>query len=162
MSGKLARGCNMISANFQRCSWQRRYWLLILLGLVGGGLGLAPMLGCTGLFSSQTRRYGPTAPGGYTVRVAPQTAKLAHLQRQPIQVTVETAEGAPADGVQVQFRASEGQVTATTTTTRNGMVTGTFAAATGSDQPRTAYIVVTVENVDVTVFIDIVPAVFGR
>jgi hypothetical protein len=41
-------------------------------------------------------------------------------------------------------------------------VTATFIPATGSDNPRRAFIVVTVEDLDITVFIDIVPAVFGR
>jgi hypothetical protein len=41
-------------------------------------------------------------------------------------------------------------------------VVGTFAAAPGSDSPRTAFLVAAIEDVEVTVFIDIVPAVFGR
>jgi hypothetical protein len=32
----------------------------------------------------------------------------------------------------------------------------------GSDNPRTAFLVAAVENVEVTVFIDIVPVVFQR
>ncbi len=45
--------------------------------------------------------------------------------------------------------------------TQAGLATG-FEVSPGSDQPRTATIVVSVENIDITVFIDIVPAVFGR
>jgi hypothetical protein len=41
-------------------------------------------------------------------------------------------------------------------------VTGIYTVTTGSDNPRSAFVVVTVEDVEVTVFIDIVPAVFGR
>jgi hypothetical protein len=39
---------------------------------------------------------------------------------------------------------------------------GTFVAAPSSDSPRTAFLVAAVEDVEVTVFIDIVPAVYGR
>jgi hypothetical protein len=39
---------------------------------------------------------------------------------------------------------------------------GTYVAASGSDSPRTAFLVAAVEDVEVTIFIDIVPAVFGR
>jgi hypothetical protein len=53
-------------------------------------------------------------------------------------------------------------MTTGTSRTRGGSVTGTFTVATGSDNPRTAFVIVTVEDVEVTVFIDIVPAVVGR
>jgi hypothetical protein len=77
-------------------------------------------------------------------------------------VTVEDDAGQPIDDILVSFLPSEGTVVTETSHTRSGTVTGTFTAATGSDSPRTAFVVVTVENVEVTVFIDIVPAVFGR
>jgi hypothetical protein len=133
-----------------------------LVYLVWLAFWLLPALSHAGLFSPQARRYGPTTPSGYRVRVEPQAVRLSHSQRQPIQVTVENEAGEPIDGVAVQFRASEGHVATDTPETRGGTVTGAFAAATGSDQPRTVFVVVTVENVKVTVFIDIVPAVFGR
>jgi hypothetical protein len=41
-------------------------------------------------------------------------------------------------------------------------VVGTFAVAPGSDSPRTASLVAAVENVAVTVFINIVPVVYQR
>jgi uncharacterized iron-regulated membrane protein len=137
--------------------------MLVRLACLGGlALWLLPALSHAGLFSSQTRYYGSTTPSGYRVRVEPQAVTLSHSQRQTIHVTVENEAGQPIDGVAVQFRASEGSVATNSHETRGGTVTGTFAAATGSDQPRTVFVVVTVENVKVTVFIDIVPAVFGR
>jgi hypothetical protein len=75
---------------------------------------------------------------------------------------VEDAAGQPTDDVLVRFVPSEGTLTTETSRTRGGTVTGTFAVATGSDSPRTAFVIVTVEDVEVTVFIDIVPAVVGR
>jgi hypothetical protein len=77
-------------------------------------------------------------------------------------VTVEDAAGQPTDDVLVGFVPSEGTVTTGASRTRGGTVTGTFTVATGSDSPRTAFVIVTVEDVEVTVFIDIVPAVVGR
>jgi uncharacterized iron-regulated membrane protein len=125
-------------------------------------LWLTPTPSYAGLLSQQIRRYGPTVPNGYTVRVEPQAATLSHSQRQPVQVTVEDTAGKRIDGVTVQFRASEGTIATDAHITQDGRVTGTFATGSNSDHPRTAFIVVTVENVEVTVFIDIVPAVFGR
>ena len=87
---------------------------------------------------------------------------MAHSQRRDIEVYVETADGQPADGVAVRFRPSEGVVEPKHSATSGGLVTGQFAVSPGGDQPRTATIVVSVENIDITVFIDIVPAVFGR
>jgi hypothetical protein len=140
----------------------RRHLMLVrLAGLGGIALWLLPACHA-GLFSSQAHYYGPTTPSGYRVRVEPQAVTLSHSQRQPIHVMVENEAGQPVDGVAVRFRASEGSVATDSHETQGGTVTGTFAAATGSDQPRTVFVVVTVENVKVTVFIDIVPAVFGR
>ena len=87
---------------------------------------------------------------------------MAHTQRARVTVTVEDAKGQPVDDALVRFTPSEGRVATDTSHTRGGVVMGTFAAATGSDGPRTAFVIVTVEDVDITVFIDIVPAVFGR
>jgi hypothetical protein len=87
---------------------------------------------------------------------------MTHTQRPQVTVGVEDVAGQPVDDVLVSFVPSEGEFVTETSRTRGGEVTGTFTAATGSDQPRTAFIVVSVENVEATVFIDIVPAVFGR
>jgi hypothetical protein len=96
------------------------------------------------------------------VRIEPQAFSMSHSQQQQVQVRVEDAVGQPVDGVLVHFLPSEGTVTTGSSLTRGGVVTGTFAVAAGSDNPRSAFIIVTVEDVDVTVFVDIVPAVFGR
>ena len=130
--------------------------LALCIGLLGSGSGHS------GLLSPRGRSYGPTTPGGYAVRVVPHAITLSHSKPQPIHVQVENASGAPVDGVAVSFRPSEGTVTPETGKTQAGAVTGVFAAATGSDQPRTVTVTVAVEDVTVTVFIDIVPAVFGR
>jgi hypothetical protein len=87
---------------------------------------------------------------------------MSHAQRLPVQVRVDNASGQPVDGVLVHFQPSEGTVSTGSSLTRGGMVTGTFIAAAGSDMPRSVFIIVTVEDVDITVFVDIVPAVFGR
>lgn len=107
-------------------------------------------------------RYGPTTPGGYSVRVEPRSVTMAHNQRPQVTVAVDNAAGQPVDDVLVTFTPSEGAVTTGSSHTRGGTVVATFTAAPGSDSPRTAFLVVTVENVEVTVFIDLVPAVFGR
>jgi len=83
-------------------------------------------------------------------------------QNPQITVAVETAAEQPVDEVLVTFTPSEGTLTTGSSRTRGGTVVGTFTAAPGSDSPRTASLVVAVENTEVTVFIDIVPAVFGR
>ena len=111
---------------------------------------------------SPVRTYGPTTPGGYYIRVTPLQLTMFHNQRPRLTVRVEDAAGHPVDDVPVRFVPSEGTVTPARPRTHGGVVTVTFTAATGSDSPRTASIQVTVEDVAVTVFIDIVPAVFGR
>jgi len=83
-------------------------------------------------------------------------------QNPQITVAAENAAGQPLDEVLVTFTPSEGTLTTGSSRTRGGTVVGIFTAASGSDNPRTASLVVAVENVEVTVFIDIVPAVFGR
>ena len=87
---------------------------------------------------------------------------MAHTQRPQITVEVENAAGQPVDDVLVTFTLSEGTFTTGSSRTRGGTVVGTFAAAPGSDSPRTAFLVATVEDVEVTIFIDMVPAVVGR
>ena len=87
---------------------------------------------------------------------------MAHTQWPQITVAVENAAGQPLDDVLVTFTPSEGTFTTSSSRTRGGTVVGTFIAAPGSDSPRTAFLVAAVEDVEVTVFIDIVPAVFGR
>jgi hypothetical protein len=87
---------------------------------------------------------------------------MPHTQHPRVTVTVENAVGQPVDDVLVGFTPSEGRLITDTSRTRGGVVTGTFTAASGSDNPRTAFIIVTVEDIKVTLFIDIVPAVFGR
>jgi hypothetical protein len=87
---------------------------------------------------------------------------MSHTQRPSLTVTVEDASGQFAEDVLVRFLPSEGTITTGTSRTRGGTVTGMYTASTGSDSPRTAFVIVTVEDVEVTVFIDIVPAVFGR
>jgi hypothetical protein len=107
-------------------------------------------------------RYGPTTPGGYYVRVEPRAVTMAHTQRPQITVAVENAAGQPVEDVLVTFTPSEGTFTTSSSRTRGGTVAGTFVAASGSDSPRTAFVVAAVEDVEVTVFIDIVPAVYAR
>jgi hypothetical protein len=136
--------------------------ILFCIGLAYGLIGFTPSLSHSDPFSPQGRQYGPTTPGGYRVRVSPHATTMAHSQRRTIEVYVETPDSKPANGVVVRFRPSEGVVAQDHQETRYGLVTGHFAVSPGSDQPRTATIVVSVENVDITVFIDIVPAVFGR
>jgi hypothetical protein len=117
---------------------------------------------CWLAFASTERRYGPTTPSGYYVRVTPSFLTMVHTQRPSFTVRVENAAGQPTDEVLVRFVPSEGMMTTGTSHTRGGTVSGMFTAATGSDSPRTAFVIVAVEDVEVTVFIDIVPAVFGR
>ena len=87
---------------------------------------------------------------------------MTHSKRAQVTVSVTDAAGQPVDDVLVHFLPSEGDVTTETSQTRGGTVTGIFSAASGSDSPRTAFIIVTVEDIEVTVFVDIVPAIFGR
>jgi hypothetical protein len=87
---------------------------------------------------------------------------MAYMQRPQITVAVANAAGQPVEDVLVTFTLSEGAFTTASSRTRGGTVVGTFTAAAGSDHPRTAYLVATVEDVAVTIFIDIVPAVFQR
>jgi len=139
-------------------------FLAVLLSLGCIAICLAPVYSQGGPLRSAGRGYGPTTPSGYRVWIEPQMATMAHSQRLVIQVTVQDAQGEPAEGVEVHAVASEGTVTPTprSSRTRDGVVQGVFTPGLGGDQPRTAYIIVTVENVEVTIFIDIVPAVFGR
>ena len=101
-------------------------------------------------------------PSAHYVRVTPSSLYMSHTQRPSFTVTVEDASGQPADDVLVRFAPSEGTITTGTSHTRGGTVTGMYTVTTGSDSPRTVFVIVTVEDVEVTVFIDIVPVVFGR
>ena len=136
---------------------------LLLVGMLGwlaGSIALGASQG-PGL-PVAGRRYGPTTPGGFYVRVAPRAVTMAYIQRPQLTVAVENAAGQPMEDVLVTFTLSEGTFTTGSSRTRGGTVVGTFVVAPGSDSPRTAFLVATVENVEVTIFIDIVPAVFGR
>lgn len=138
-------------------------WQVIALFVLASLLwGISASVGQGRTAQDAGRKYGPSAPGGYFVRVAPRTVTMSQPQRPQLTVSVENATGQPIDDVLVTFAPSEGEVTVGSSRTRGGVVTGTFAAATGSDSPRTASLVVTIEDVEITVFIDIVPAVFGR
>ena len=128
--------------------------LLWLAGGVARGASQGPQI--------VGQRYGPTTPGGYYVRVAPRTVTMANTQRPQLTVAVENAVGQPMEDVLVTFTLSEGTFTTGSSRTRGGTVVGTYVAASGSDSPRTAFLVATVEDVEITIFIDIVPAVFGR
>lgn len=138
------------------------------LAVLGPVLGLVwlcclmPARGYADLQSPTRSRYGPTAPGGYYVRIVPALITMAHSQQQPLTVAVEDAAGRPVDAVLVTFTPSEGTVVTATSRTRGGTVTGTYTPGAGGDRPRTAFVTITVEDLDLTVFIDIVPAVFGR
>ena len=134
--------------------------MLVCLGHLACGVVPSTSLGRP--LPAAGHRYGPTTPGGYYVRVEPRTVTMSANQNPQITVTVETATDQPVDEVLVTFTPSEGMLTTGSSRTRGGTVVGTFAAAPGSDSPRTASLVVAVENTEVTVFIDIVPAVFGR
>lgn len=140
--------------------WPRQLSLLCVLGFLVWGLHGSAGQGKAAQESS--RKYGPTTPGGYYVRITPRAVTMSQPQRPQVTVTVENVTGQSVDDVLVTFLPSEGEVITGQSRTRGGTVTGTFAAAAGSDSPRTASLVVTVEDLAITVFIDIVPAVFGR
>ena len=135
--------------------------MLVCLGWLAWSAALSVSQGRGPQFSGH--RYGPTTPSGYYVRVEPRAVTMAHTQRPQLTVAVENATGQLVEDVLVTFTPSEGTFTTTSSSrTRGGTVVGTFVAAPSSDSPRTAFLVAAVENVEVTVFIDIVPAVFGR
>jgi hypothetical protein len=136
---------------------------LLLVGMLGWLAGSVALGASQGPgFPVAGRRYGPTTPGGFYVRVAPRAVTMAYIQRPQLTVAVENAAGQPMEDVLVTFTLSEGTFTTGSSRTRGGTVVGTYVAASGSDSPRTAFLVATVEDVEVTIFIDIVPAVFGR
>jgi hypothetical protein len=156
-SGSLVHGYNMISAKplppFVAI-------MLVCLGWVAWSVTLSAGQGRGSQISGH--RYGPTTPGGYYVRVEPRAVTMVHTQRPQLTVAIENATGQPVEDVLVTFIPSEGTFTTSSSRTRGGTVVGIFVAAPGSDSPRTAFLIAAVENVEVTVFIDIVPAVFGR
>ena len=121
---------------------------------------LAAGLGCLVLLSPA---YGQDGGAGYRLRVEPGTLTMRHTERPRLVVSVEDASGRPVDGVRVDFTASEGDLVVDGSgRTRNGRVTATFTPASGADNPRRAFVVVAAGGADVTVFIDIVPAIHGR
>ena len=121
---------------------------------------LAAGLGCLALASMA---YGQDDGAGFRLRVEPGTLTIRHTERPRLLVSVEDASGQPIDDVQVDFTVSEGVLTPDgSSRTRNGQVTATFAPASGADNPRRAFVVVAAGGLDVTVFIDIVPAIHGR
>lgn len=136
-----------------------KFLLPCVLGML---LGLGQLAWGVGPGVSQGRRYGPTTPGGYYVRVEPRAVTMSNNQNPRVTVAIENAAGQPVDDVLITFTPSEGMLTTGSSLTRGGTVVGTFTAASGSDSPRTAFLVVAVEDVEVTIFIDITPAVFGR
>jgi len=107
--------------------------------------------------------HGQDGGAAYRLRVEPDTLTMRHTERPRLVVSVEDASGRPVDGVQVDFTASEGDLAPDGSgRTRNGRVTATFTPASGADNPRRAFVVVAAGGADVTVFIDIVPAIHGR
>ena len=121
---------------------------------------VAAGLGCLAFLAPV---YGQDEGAGYRLRVEPGTLTMRHTERPRLVVSVEDAAGRPVDGVPVDFTVSEGAVQPDGTgRTQNGRLTATFTAAPGGDNPRRAFVVVAAGGRDVTVFIDIVPAVHGR
>ena len=107
--------------------------------------------------------YGQDGDHGYRLRVEPGMMTMRHTERPRLTVAVEDASGQPVDDVQVDFTVSEGALTPDGfSRTQDGRVTGTFTPAFGGDNPRRAFVVVSAAGHEVTVFIDIVPAVYGR
>jgi hypothetical protein len=155
--GSLAHGYNMISAKplppFVT-------GMLVCLGWLAWSAALGANQGCGARVAGP--QYGPTTPGGYYVRVEPRAVTMAHNQRPQLTVAVADAAGRPVEDVLVTFTPSEGTFTTSSSRTRGGTVVGTFVVAPGNDSPRTASLVAAVENVAVTVFIDIVPVVYQR
>src|SRR5262249_30799196 len=134
----------------------------ILLGLGQLACGVAPPAIQGRTLPTTGHRYGPTTPGGYYVRAEPRAVTMSQNQSPQVTVGVENTAGQPVDDVLVTFTPSEGALTTGSSRTRGGTVVGIFTAAPGSDSPRTAFLVVAVEDVEVTIFIDVTPAVFGR
>ena len=134
--------------------------MLICLGWLAWSAALGANQGCAARIARP--RYGPTTPGGYYVRVVPRAVTMGYIQRRQLTVAVEDAAGQPVEDVLVTFRPSEGTFTTGGSRTRGGTVVGTFVAADGSDSPRTALLTATVEDVAVTIFINIVPMIYQR
>jgi hypothetical protein len=121
---------------------------------------LAVGLGCL-VFAALA--YGQDGDYGYRLRVEPGMMTMRHTERLRLTVAVEDASGQPVDDVQVDFTVSEGALTPDgSSRTQDGRVTRTFIPAFGGDNPRRAFVVVSAAGHEVTVFIDIVPAVYGR
>lgn len=133
-----------------------------VLTVMGIGL-LVSLSGCakTKMLGAQ-RRFGPSTPGGYYVRLDPAMIHLEHYRSAPLTVTVEDAAGQPADDVLVRFTHAQGEVTTKSNLTQDGTVDATYTPPPGSDAFHADFVIVSVEDVKVTVFIDVVPAVYGR
>src|SRR5262249_32189299 len=139
--GNLAHGYNMILAKpLPPCV----AGMLVCLGWLAGSAALGSNQGWGARFAGH--RYGPTTPGGYYVRVEPRAVTMAHNQSPQLTVAVEDAAGQPVEDVLVTFTPSEGTFTTSSSRTRGGTVVGTFVAASGSDSPRTAFLVAAVED----------------
>lgn len=136
-------------------------WSSVLLMLGIYLVALSPCLS-KAEFWSPPRRFGPSSPSGYYVRLQPSMIKMSHNQQAKVTVSVEDEAGQPIDDVEVGFSPSEGEMTSASSHTEKGMVTATYTVAASNDAPRTAVVIVRVEDVEVTLFIDIVPAVYGR
>jgi hypothetical protein len=107
--------------------------------------------------------YGQDEGPGYRLRVEPGALTMRHTERPRLVVSVEDDSGQPVDDLKVDFIVSEGVLTPDgSSRTQNGRVTATFTPAFGADNPRRAFVVVAAGGLDVTVFIDIVPAIHGR
>ena len=121
---------------------------------------LAAGLGCLAFVALA---YGQDGGPGYRLRVEPGMLIMRHTERPRLTVAVEDASGQPVDDVQVDFTVSEGALTPDGSgRTRDGRVSGTFTPGFGGDNPRRAFVVVSAVGHEITVFIDIVPAVYGR
>jgi hypothetical protein len=140
-----------------------KLWPLYGVLIVLGGCLTASLSGCaeTKLLVAQ-RRFGPSTPGGYYVRLDPAMVHVEHYLSAPLTVTVEDAAGQPVDDVLVRFTHAQGQVKTASNLTQNGTVAGTYTPPPGSDALHADFVIVSVEDIKVTVFIDIVPAVYGR
>lgn len=165
MYGNLARGYSITLADELSMNSGNGVKRCFLYGfLIAMGIWLMGSLsGCAETRSLLAqRRYGPSTPGGYYVRLDPAMLHLAHYLSASLTVTVEDAAGKPADDVLVRFTHAQGEVKTASDLTQNGKVVATYLPPPGSDAFHSDFVIVSVEDVKVPVFIDIVPAVYGR
>src|SRR5712691_11805541 len=83
-SGNLAHGCNMISGKLL-LPWG--IGMLVGLGYLAWGVGSGVSQGRT--LPAAGHRYGPTAPGGYYIRVEPRAVTMSQNQNPQVTVAVE-------------------------------------------------------------------------